>query len=76
MDTGKTELSPEGAQPVRGVADNPNAAQSDRYPVEDHVKSFADTPFPRALDMVPMMYDEYIRFRCAPDTRTWQEIHI
>jgi hypothetical protein len=46
MDTGKTELSPEGAQPVRGVADNPNAAQSDRYPVEDHVKSFADTPLP------------------------------
>jgi hypothetical protein len=48
MDTGKFELSPEGAQAVRGVSDKANAAQGDpSYTTEDYAKSlFVDTPLP------------------------------
>jgi hypothetical protein len=47
MDAGKTGLSPECAHAAREVADTANAAQSDRHPTEDYMKSlFAETPLP------------------------------
>jgi len=67
MYAGKVKISPEDAQAVRKVADTV-AAHGDRYPEALARLLFTDT-LPRALNLVPVILDEYEWFRYLLDTR-------